>query len=187
MKIIQSPSPNFAVGRKGYKPEVIVLHITVGTANSCISWFATTQSQVSSHYMVGEDGEVYQFVAEEDTAWANGRVDKPTFKLYKQGVNPNLYSISIENAGMDLSMAGEKQIDSLVKLVKSVATRWNIPIDRDHIIGHYQIFAGKPNCPATNKDIIDRVIRQANEKPSGLNKEEVLKQIEILKELVVKL
>lgn len=47
-------------------------------------------------------------------------------------------------------------------LIRDVCQRWNIPIDRDHIIGHYQIDGiRRPNCPAYNKAIIDELISLA--------------------------
>lgn len=161
MNIIQKPSPNFKVGRSGYKPEMIVLHIMAGSLTGTDSWFADPTSQVSANYGIGFNGEVHQYVKDENTAWAQGRVVSPTFKLYKPGVNPNLYCLSIEHEGNDLSIVHESQISATVELVKALTSKWGIPIDRDHIIGHYQIFSQKPNCPATDKSIIDRIVRQA--------------------------
>src|SRR3990167_5500656 len=157
--IVQKPSPNFKVGRQGYKPEIIVLHISSGSLASCISWFQNPASQVSAHYIVGLDGSVVQFVKDEDTSWAQGKVSAPTFKLYKQGVNPNAYCLSIENEGQDLSRAREAQLNALVGLIASLGAKWNIPLDRNHIIGHYEInSATRPNCPATDKSIIDKIV-----------------------------
>lgn len=162
MNIFQKTTPNFG-SRDGYKPEIIVLHIMAGTLAGTDSWFASPESQVSAHYGVGFNGEVHQYVPEGSKAWANGRVLNPTAKLIKPGVNPNLYTLSIEHEGQDLSVVHEAQINSTIQLIKSMCDRYNIPIDRDHIIGHYEIYAAKPDCPATNKSIIDRIIRQVKE------------------------
>src|SRR3990167_11456499 len=98
--IIQKPSPNFTKGRGSYyKPELIVLHIMVGSLSGTDSWFTSSISKVSSHYGIGFNGEVHQYVKEEDTAWTQGIVNNPSFKLYKQGVNPNTYCLSIEHEG----------------------------------------------------------------------------------------
>lgn len=164
IQIIQKKSPNFATGRKGYKPEVIVLHIMAGTLTGTDSWFATTESQVSSHYGVGFKGEVHQYVADENVAWANGIVNKPSFKLYKPNVNPNLYTLSIEHEGQDLAKGPESQINASASLVRSLAGRYGIPIDRDHIIGHYQVDATrKPNCPSVDKSILGRIVALAKQ------------------------
>ncbi|RLG70037.1 MAG: N-acetylmuramoyl-L-alanine amidase, partial [Candidatus Iainarchaeum archaeon] len=94
-------SPNFWKGRRGFKPEAIVIHITEGTASSTIDWFTRIESQVSSHYLIDRSGKVYQFVKEEDTAWHAGKVVQASWKLLKQGVNPNFYTIGIELEGFD--------------------------------------------------------------------------------------
>jgi len=175
--IINKFSPNFTAGRKGYVPEIIVLHVIDGSQVSCDSWFANPISQVSANYSIGFTGEIHQYVKDEDTAWAQGRVTNPTFSLYKPNVNPNLYCLSIEHEGTDLSIVHEAQINASAELIRSLAGKWNIPIDRDHIIGHYQIFAGKPNCPATDKSIIDRIVRQAQEPTPPIDREKTKAEI----------
>ncbi len=177
MNIIQKPTPNFKVGRSGYKPEIIVLHIMAGSLAGTDSWFANPISQVSANYGIGFTGEIHQYVKEEDTAWAQGRVLAPSAKLLKPGINPNLYCLSIEHEGYDLSIVQEAQISASVELIKEIAARWSIPIDRDHIIGHYEIFLGKPNCPATNKAIIDTIIKRAQGTLTDKEKLEKIKEI----------
>lgn len=169
MAIIQKPSPNFAKGRTTFKPEAVVIHIMEGTLEGTDTWFATFTSQVSAHYGIGKKGDVHQYVKEADTAWHAGRVDNPTWDLVKAGINPNLYTIGIEHEGK----AGDAWTEAMKKasaaLIKEICTRWSIPIDRDHIIGHYQIFSVKANCPAVNKKIIDELISLAREEVSTKN------------------
>ncbi len=160
--IIQRPSPNFGVGRVGYKPEAIVVHCMDGTLAGTDAWFANPASQVSSHYGIGTNGEVHQYVQESNTAWHAGRVQNPTFSLYKgASVNPNWYSIGIEHEGNADTVWSTAMKQASANLIKDICSRYNIPIDRNHIIGHYQVFSGKPNCPATNKAIIDELITLA--------------------------
>lgn len=159
--LLKKYTPNFAAGRKGYKPEIIVLHIMSGSLRGTDVWFSLFFTSVSAHYGVGFDGEIHRYVNDEDTAWAQGRVNNPSFKLYKPGVNPNLYCLSIEHEGTDLSKAPQSQIEASVALIKALAKQWNIPIDRDHIIGHNQIFSKKPICPAPDNSIIDWIVKLA--------------------------
>lgn len=193
MNIIQKQCPNFSVGRDGFKPEIIVLHIMAGSLSSATSWFATPVSQVSSHYGVGFKGEVYQYVKEEDVAWTQGLkvppVNKPpTFKLYKQGVNPNKYCISIEHEGEDLSKAPEAQIKTSVELIKDIAKRWNIPIDRDHIIAHYEVDpTRKPNCPTPDRTFIDKIVKMAQPEKPAINKDRIVALLDELKSLIQQL
>jgi N-acetyl-anhydromuramyl-L-alanine amidase AmpD len=158
MNITKNLVKNFS-SREGYKPELIVVHISAGSLTSMTSWFSTPNSQASAHYGISKDGKILQYVEEENKAWHAGRVNNPSFKLYKQGVNPNLYTIGIENEGLDLSLAPQIQLDTLCELIKDVAKRWNIPLDRDHIIGHFQIDAiNRPYCPSPRHEIMDKIV-----------------------------
>ena len=176
-------SPNFWQGRKSYKPEAIVIHIMAGTLTGTDSWFKNPKSQVSAHYGIGKNGEVHQYVKEEDRAWHAGGVYKPTWKLIKKKwgrvVNPNNYTIGIEHEGRENTVWSEEMKNASSQLIRELAKRWQIPLDRDHIIGHYEITARKPYCPAVDKNIINELIERAkqNSQPSvppqveaGINK-----------------
>lgn len=156
--IIQKQTPNFTEGRSGYKPEAIIIHIMDGTLAGTDSWFKSSKSQVSSHYGIGRTGEIHQYVKEEDKAWHSGKVVSPNWSLFKNGVNPNLYTVGIEHEGYANTVWTAEQKTSSALLIKEICKRWNIPIDRDHIIGHYQINGSKPDCPAINKTIIQDLV-----------------------------
>ncbi len=163
MNIIQKKSSNFWVGRKGYRPEAVVIHIMDGTLPGTDSWFANPTSQVSAHYGIGKGGEVHQYVQENDAAWHAGRVDAPVWKLIRPNVNPNLYTIGIEHEGKPDEGWTETMKQSSATLIREICQRWHIPIDRDHIVGHFEIFSKKPNCPATNKRILDELVTLAHQ------------------------
>lgn len=157
-------SPNFWKGRKNYKPEAIVLHITTGSIQSCDSWFNNPKSQVSAHYCVGKNGEIHQYVAEENTAWHAGIVYNPSWQFLKQNINPNLYTLGIEHEGKEYDTWPKEQKEKSALLIKELCGKWNIQLDRYHIIGHYEITAKKPNDPAINKEIINEIISLAQKK-----------------------
>jgi len=163
MNTIQKKSPNFWIGRKGYKPEAVVIHIMDGTLVGTDSWFANTTSQVSAHYGIGKNGEVHQYVQESDAAWHAGRVDAPVWKLIKPNINPNLYTIGIEHEGKPDDVWTDAMKQSSATLIREICQRWQIPIDRDHVVGHFEIFSKKPNCPATNKSILDELVALAGQ------------------------
>lgn len=137
---------NYSVGRYGYAPEAIVVHLMDGTLKGTDSWFRNTAASASTHYGIGLNGEVYQWVEEKDMAWGNGRVDHPTWRLIKPNANPNLYTVSIEHEGKSGHEWTDGQYESLAELVKQISKRWNIPMDADHVIVHSEIYAKKPNC-----------------------------------------
>ena len=176
------PSPNFS-SREGFKPEAVVLHIGEGSLEAIASHFKSPTSQVSAHYGVGHNGEVDQYVKEEKSAWHAGQTDRPTWKLLKPNKNPNWYTIGIEHEGYFDEEWPEAQKIASANLIKDICKRWNIPIDREHIIGHYEIKKTKPNCPAKNKGIIDELIERAS-KSDEKKIEELKIQLSLLQRLV---
>ncbi len=117
---------------------------------------------MSPHYLVGLDGRIAGLVDERDTARHAGRVLRPTTPLVAAaGPNPNLITVGIEfeDAGKPLDVRRPAaQYASGARLIAAVAERWDIPLDRDHVVGHREVFAAK-ECPG-NLDV-GRLIREA--------------------------
>lgn len=151
MQIIQSPSKNFYNGRFGYKPELIVVHITDGYYPGDLNWLrGASVPPVSSSYFIAPDGTTHQLVDDANGAWHAGRVDHPTAKLVvaRPGINPNWYSIGIEVSLKPPATIQPEQRVSLKELIRELCAKHGIPIDRDHIIGHKEIFSLK-TCPGS--------------------------------------
>jgi N-acetylmuramoyl-L-alanine amidase CwlA len=157
MNIIEIPSPNFVKGRRQFMPEAIVIHIMEGTLSGTDSWFRNVESKVSAHYGIGKNGEVHRYVQESDTAWHAGRVNAPAWSLIKPSgngfyINPNFYTVGIEHEGNEESDWTDAMYDSSSALVRDICARWNIPLDRQHIIGHHEIYSLK-TCPGRKVDL----------------------------------
>ena len=103
-----------------------------------------------------KEGRILQYVKEENTAWHAGIVEKPTWKLIIPNTNPNLYTIGIEFEGKTPEPFTAWQYEAGAKLIAEIAKRWQIPLDRDHIIRHHEIRASK-SCPG-NRVIMDLLI-----------------------------
>lgn len=65
-------SPNHYSGRQGWTVDHITLHIMVGWLWGTDSCFQRSSFQAASHYGVGGDGTVLQWVDEDDGSWADG-------------------------------------------------------------------------------------------------------------------
>jgi N-acetylmuramoyl-L-alanine amidase len=157
MNIIDTSSPNHTLGRKIYRAEAIVVHIMEGTLKGTDSWFKNPNSKVSSHYGIGKNGETHRYVRETDTAWHAGRVNAPVWKLIKKAgngiyINPNYYTIGIEHEGNERSEWTDEMYEASAALIKDIAQRWNIPLDRSHVIGHHEIYSLK-TCPGFKVDL----------------------------------
>lgn len=146
-KIVWKPSPNFTKGRRGRKIIAIVNHITAGTFPGCLSWLTNPKAQASAHYLVTRQGKIYQMVKDEDTAWHAGFVNKPTWPLY-DGSNPNYYTLGIEFECLSGGLLTDAQYQAGLWLHRQLIERYKIPVDKDHIIGHYRIDGiNRPNDP----------------------------------------
>lgn len=158
------PSPNFTRGRHTYRPIAIVVHIMQGSLSGTDSWFGDPKSQVSAHYGIGKSGDIHRYVLETDSAWHAGRVNDPSWDLLITAgngyvVNPNYYTIGIEHEGDENSEWTDEMYASSTALIADIARRWNIPLDRKHIIGHHEIYSIK-TCPG-NKVSFDKLISMA--------------------------
>jgi hypothetical protein len=138
MEIKWAASPNYRSGRNGRTPIAIVNHITAGLMPGTLSWLQNSAAQASAHYLVTKVGAIYQLVKDEDTAWHAGIVNKPNWSLY-DGTNPNLYTLGIEHEALAGEALTEQQYQATLWLHQQLTAKWNIPIDRDHIIGHYRL------------------------------------------------
>lgn len=107
----------------------IVIHTTEGSAASAIQRFQNPTSRVSAHYLVASDGQITQFVHEKDIAWHSGNPDV------------NAHSIGIEHEAF--SMQPDTLTDAMYRssaaLTRYLCLKYDIPMDREHIIGHNEV------------------------------------------------
>lgn len=132
MGILQVLSPNCFDGRDGYTPHWLIVHGTAGftTAQDVAKYFATAAAQVSSHYVIGQDGAVIQCVNEESSAWGNGILDPGHDPWWVETVNPNYVTISIEHVKPhtdNSDVLTEAQKAASFALIEDICNRWDIP------------------------------------------------------------
>ncbi|HVU95446.1 MAG TPA: peptidoglycan recognition family protein [Puia sp.] len=171
MNSIQKPSPNFFPGRKTYQPIAIVIHIMEGTLADTDSWFNDPASRVSAHYGVGRNGDVHQYVQEQDSAWHAGRVHSPSWQLIKPAepgfyYNPNYYTIGIEHEGDESTEWSDATYAASSSLIRDISRRWSIPLDRNHLIGHHEIYSIKA-CPGGKVDLNKLISLASDPPPTG--------------------
>lgn len=108
---------NYTKGRSGRKIEAITIHHMAGrlTAEQCGKIFQKIGRYGSSHYGIGYDGRIGQYVDESDTAWTNSNWDS------------NCKSVTIETSDNDNSWyVNDTTLNSLIKLVADIAKRNNL-------------------------------------------------------------
>jgi hypothetical protein len=124
-------SGNYTQGRQGARISYIVIHDTEGSYAGAISWFKNPASNVSAHYILrSSDGDITQMVREQDIAWHAGNW------------NYNKAAIGIEHEGW-MSQPDRWYTEVMYRrsaqLTAAIAKRYGVPVDRQHIIGHYQV------------------------------------------------
>jgi N-acetyl-anhydromuramyl-L-alanine amidase AmpD len=134
-EFVESPNFTKAERAKG-KINYIIIHTTEGTAKGARSWFLTTKSQVSAHYIVGHDGKIVQMVQDKDIAWHAG------VHLYNQE------AIGIEHEGHAAKNEWtEQQVRASAKLSRWLCHTYGIVVDRKHLLGHQEIAPGRKSDP----------------------------------------
>ena len=134
-----SPSPNFDIR----KPRLIVIHQTeMESAEAALRVLHSqnAQGRVSAHYLIANDGTLYQLVEDNQRAWHAGVGSW-------QGITDiNSVSIGIELDNNGSEPFEERQIVSLIRLLADLCKRFNIP--RDAIIGHADLAPARKSDPS---------------------------------------
>ena len=99
------------------------MHTMAGSLSSCDSWFNNPSAVVSAHYGIGFDGEIHQYVRDEDMAYANG-VLEPGNRWPYQGMNPNYITISIETEGDVGDIVTDEMFESVKFLVGKLVDKF---------------------------------------------------------------
>lgn len=133
----RSTQGGFEKGRHGKKIDLIILYTTEHAADRAKRLWRESEA-VSGHYIVTTNGEVWQFLKDSDAGWHAGNMDY------------NLRSIAIavegfadpenpENTFKSTGWQSKAELESLGRLIKWLCQRYQIPVDRAHIIGKNQV------------------------------------------------
>ena len=169
-------SPNFgypkgSFGRAGQGISGICLHITGAHWESNYSWIMNPAANASYNAVIKDDGKVVSLVPEHTAAYSHGRINKPTWPLLQEGINPNLYTLSLARTGSNQNTWTPQQLASTLKVLRYWGAKYNIPLKRPYIFGHFEIDSvNRWYCPG--RGFFDRVIAELG-KSSPLQPEEI--------------
>lgn len=112
-----------------YEIDRVVIHVVQGSYATALKVFRDPLHKAATHYVVRKDGHVAQMIREYDVAYHCGN------RSY------NERSIGIEHEGFvdrpqdftDAMYAGS------ARLTADICARHDIPVDREHIVGHVEI------------------------------------------------
>jgi|GEM_PF-1483324 len=133
-EFIQSPNHS---SRNGSGIDMVVVHCTEIPLKETIKIFQNPGGrQVSAHYVIARDGDIYQMVSDSDRAH------------HCKGANKN--SIGIEHVGGETDSLSDAQTEASAGLVRWLLEQYDIPKSR--VFGHdfapgYDRSKGGTSCP----------------------------------------
>ncbi|APS38150.1 MULTISPECIES: N-acetylmuramoyl-L-alanine amidase [Salegentibacter] len=125
------------------KPNYVVIHHTAqDSLGQTLTTFTLPRTQVSSHYVIAKNGEIFHMLNDYYRAWHGG--------IGKWGNNTDLNSSSL---GIEIDNNGKEeftdlQINSLIELLKEIKEKYSIP--DENFIGHSDIAPSRKVDPNAN-------------------------------------
>ena len=145
IKTILNYSPNFHPKKRNPNNiKFIVLHYTgMKTELKAIKKLTNIQSEVSSHYLIKNNGEIVMLVPDLYTAWHAG---KSSWRSCKS-LNKESIGIEITNPGhaFNYKRFSKKQVKSLLKLSLFLINKYQI--NAKNILGHSDVSPDRKKDP----------------------------------------
>jgi len=133
-------SPNFS-SREDAEIDTLIMHYTAVGFDAAMKTLTLQDSKnpVSSHYLVGQNGGIFQLVPDEHEAWHAG------VSSWKgvSGLNKN--SIGIEIVNMGNEPFPQEQMESVRNLSVYLIRKYNIPAAR--VLGHSDVAPTRKQDP----------------------------------------
>jgi N-acetylmuramoyl-L-alanine amidase len=143
--MLSCPSPNHGPRRGGARPDMIVIHYTaMQTAEDALARLCDPLAEVSAHYLIGGQGQIWQMVEEALRAWHAGA------GRWGDVCDVNSRSIGIELANTGDHPFAELQMTALEDLLAGIMARWSIPAER--VIGHSDMAPLRKSDPGPRFD-----------------------------------
>jgi N-acetylmuramoyl-L-alanine amidase len=142
-QIQQLKSPNFDT-RGGADIDILLMHYTgMETGEAAIERLCSQEAGVSSHYVVEEDGRIFQLVDEAERAWHAG----VSHWAGDEDINARSIGIEIVNPGHEFGYRQfpKEQIDTVIELSQGILSRRAIPPTR--VIGHSDVAPTRKQDP----------------------------------------
>jgi N-acetylmuramoyl-L-alanine amidase len=145
LNTILNYSPNFELKKRSLKQiKFIIFHYTgMKKESDAINRLTNIQSEVSSHYLIKNNGEIVTLVPDLYIAWHAGVSSWKNFKY----LNKNSIGIEISNPGHNFNYKtfSKKQIVSILRLSKFLIKEYKI--DQKNILGHSDIAPNRKKDP----------------------------------------
>ncbi len=122
-------SPNYS--HRKQKIDYIIIHYTEMNFDDALRKLIDKKSEVSAHYLIKEDGEIFQLVDDQNVAWHAGL----SFWNGQNALNQNSIGIELDNLGNN--EFSKAQMRSCIKLSQALKKKYDIP--KHNFIGHSDV------------------------------------------------
>lgn len=142
--IIPHPSPNHGPRRVVGPPDMLIIHYTgMRDGASALARMCDPDAQVSAHYMIEEDGRIFQLVPDDRRAWHAGA----SFWAGETDINSRSIGIELVNPGHEWGYRPfpEAQMRALAALSRHLLSVFPIPPHR--VLGHSDIAPRRKQDP----------------------------------------
>jgi N-acetylmuramoyl-L-alanine amidase len=138
-----APSPNHEPRRLG-RPDILLLHYTgMASTDAALALLRDPASKLSAHYLIHDDGRVFQLVPEQRRAYHAG------VSSWEGQTDINSRSIGIEigNGGHDFGCPPfpDHQIDRVIALARDIIARHGIK--PEHVLAHSDVAPHRKRDP----------------------------------------
>ena len=167
MQRVDIVKTNLAFGNlqeRGYT-DMIVIHHTGNPTDDDMSAAELHQSHIVTQ---GWAGIGYHFVIRKDGTVEEGR---PVWAVGSHAYGQNSHTIGIHVCGnFEIGSPTAAQIEKTAMLIATLCADYNLPIDRNHIVGHRELMATA--CPGRNLfAALDTIVGKANWYAHGAQQE----------------
>lgn len=125
-----------------YRIDRVIVHVTQGSYDSAVRAFKDPGHGAATHYIVSQGGTVTQLIRELDVAFHAGN------RKY------NERSVGIEHEGFvdrPQDFTGAMYVAS-ARLTADICRRYDIPADREHVMGHSEVPGADHTDPGPHWD-----------------------------------
>ncbi len=130
----KSKALNFEDRPEGMTPYILLLHYTgMQTMEAAKDRLSDPDSKVSAHYLIDEDGSVFDIVSEDKRAWHAG----VAYWDHETDINSVSIGVEIVNPGHEFGYREfpEAQMRSVLKLCRDISSRHDIR----YVLGHSDV------------------------------------------------
>lgn len=151
---VPASSSNYTAANRPstYPIDYVVVHVTQESYADTLAIFQNSAKKVSAHYVVrSKDGHIAQCVRDRNVGWHAGNWDY------------NTRSIGIEHEGWvdQPEYFTDAMYEQSALLTSAICDKYDIPKDREHIIGHVEVPGADHTDPGRHWDWT-RYIRLVN-------------------------